>query len=260
MGAESIGILTQDPALYGELARFLRDKRVSVVSLVPGRRVPGRVSVVVTSEEEAHQCSFPKTVVARSGRMLEAWAAIQVAREHAESGASELLVGVDPGHRPGYAVLDGERCVGSGVADSPEAIALIGVRLRQAFPGSEVRFRVGNGDPVRQARTVNALLRLHFPVERVDERHTTLRGRRGNDTLSAMAIATTPGRRVSRRLDLHVTPGEIQNLQAVSRERSGGRITIPRAIAAAVLEGELSLGQALETTARAKRAPPGAPR
>lgn len=253
MGSESIGILTRDPALYGELARFLREKEVPLVSLLPGRRVPGRVAVIVTSEEEAAHSTFPRTVVARPGRMVEAWAAIQVALDHEEAVERELVVGVDPGPRPGYAVMDGERCVASGVAESPESVALVGVRLLRALPETSLRFRVGNGDHVRQVRTVNALLRLHLPVELVDERRTTPHGRRANDPFSAMQIATTPGRQVSRRLDLHLTEGEIANLQRLSREKSGGRLTIPRGTASAVLAGELSLGQAIEATARAKR-------
>lgn len=255
MGSESIGILTRDPALYGELARFFQEKKVPVVSLIPGRRVPGRVGVVVTSEVEAKELGFRKVVVARSGRMLEAWAAIQIALGGGPSSSPELIVGVDPGQRPGYAVLDGGRCVASGIAESPEAVAMIGARLRQSFPETSIRFRVGNGDPIRQARTVNALLQLHLIVELVDERRTTLPGRRANDLLSAKAIATSPGRRVSHRMDVHVTDGEIADLQRLSRERSGGRLTIPREVASAVLSGELSLGQALESTARAKRSP-----
>jgi hypothetical protein len=252
LAPRAIGILTDDPALYGELARFLRERQVEVVSLLPGRRVPARVAVLVTSEAEAPTLRFERIVIARPGRMSEAWAAIQVALGHEET-PEELVVGVDPGSRPGYAVMDGAQCIASGIAESPEGVALLLGRLRQTFPATPVRFRVGDGDRVHQVRTVNALLGLRSPVELVDERRTTLRGRRDNDVLSAMSIACTPGRRVSHRMDLRITTGEVSNLQRLSREHSGGRYTIPRGYASEVLKGRISLNDALRETARAKR-------
>jgi hypothetical protein len=249
----AIGILTEDPALYGELALFLKEKGNPIVSLIPGKKIPRRVAVVVTSEEEKDAVTFQPKVVAQPGRMLETWTAVQMSLGETE-GCHELIVGVDPGPRPGFAIVGPEgRCIAKGVAESPESVASLGLHLRQTLPDTGIRFRVGNGDPLRQCRIVNALLQLKEPVELVDERRTTQHGRRDNDPLSALAIASTPGERVSRRLSHHITKGEVGDLQRMSREKSGGRYTIPREMASAVLEGRLSMNEAIEETGKGKR-------
>jgi hypothetical protein len=249
----AIGILTEDPALYGELALFLKEKRIPLVSLILGKKIPRRVAVVVTSAEEKRVVNFRPKVVARPGRMLETWTALQMALDEPD-GSHELIVGVDPGPRPGYAIVGPEgRCIAKGVAETPESVASIGLNLKQTLPGTDIRFRVGNGDPLRQCRIVNALLQLEAPIELVDERRTTLHGRRDNDPLSALAIAFTPGARVNKRLNHHITKGEVGDLQRMSRERSGGRYTIPRDLASAVLEGRLSMNEAIEETGKGKR-------
>jgi hypothetical protein len=249
----AIGILTEDPALYGELALFLKERGIPIVSLIPGKKIPKRVAVVVTSAEESLTVAFEPKVVARPGRMLETWTAVQVSLGEAQ-GSHEIIVGVDPGPRPGYAIVGaGGKCIAKGVAESPESVASLGLHLRQTLPGTDIRFRVGNGDPLRQCRIVNALLQLKEPVELVDERRTTPHGRRDNDPLSALAIASTPGEMVTKRMGLRITKGEVGNVQRLSREKSGGRYTIPREMASAVLEGRLSMSEAIEETGKGKR-------
>jgi hypothetical protein len=249
----AIGILTEDPALYGELALFLKERKIPLVSLLPGKKIPQRVAVVVTSSGEAPGLSFEPKVVARPGRMLETWAAIQVCLgERSERG--ELIVGVDPGLRPGFAIVaTGGRCIDQGVVESPESVVTLCTRLRQTFPRTPLIFRVGNGDHVRCSRIVNSLLSAKARVEIVDERRTTPHGRRDNDPISALVIASSQGKRVSARQSLHITQGDVGDVQRLSREHSGGRYTIPRELASAVLEGRMSLSQAVEKAGRGKR-------
>jgi len=51
---------------------------------------------------------------------------------------------------------------------------------------------------------------------------------------------------VRERLRSTFTAGEVQNLQRLSRERSGGRFTISRSSAHRVLRGELTLAEAVD--------------
>lgn len=244
-----VGLVTRDPVLYGEVASYLRERKIPTVSLLPGQRIPARVSVVVTSSEEAEKVNFPRVIVAQAGDLSALGVALREAMD-LEMTPRDLVVGIDPGPRPGYAVLGPSgTCLAEGVVESPEAVAALGRKLSRGFPRSQLIFRVGSGDQLRRSRIVNALLPLGAPVELANEERTTLPGRRQNDILAAKAIAATPGSPVREEEDLKITPGEIANVQRISREMSGGLFTIPREKATAVLEGTLSMSDALKSTA-----------
>jgi hypothetical protein len=255
-----VALATRDPVLYGELAAVLRERRIPSVSLLPGDRVPDRVVAVLTSEAEARSISYPLVVaVPPEGDRTGVWAEVESALA-AGDASEDLIVGIDPGPRPGYAILEGPRLLGEGIVDAPEEVARLGSHLRRRFPARSIRFRVGSGDRLARDRIVNALLSLRRPIEVVDEHRTTPRGhRRPRDAIAARAIAATSGRRVQGRALLTITPGEIANLQRLSREGSGGQFTIPRRVAEGVLRGELTMTEALAEGERRYLHTPSAP-
>ena len=249
MRHRSVALVTRDPALYGELAGFLRERRLPCVSLLPGQRIPDRVAVVLTSPEEAPRISHPNVLVfAEGGDRRALSAAVEHALEVGED-AGELVVGIDPGPRPGYAVFVGRTCIAEGILDSPEAVGAFSSQLRHRFVSRHVLFRVGMGDPPSRNRVVNALLAHHRSVELVDEQGTTPRGhRRPRDAAAARSIAHGVGRSVREHLPTTPTPGEIANTQRLSREGSGGQVTISRSSAHRVLRGEISMAEAVAQT------------
>ncbi len=131
--------------------------------------------------------------------------------------------------------------------ETPDAIGAFASQLRHRFPSQPMRFRVGAGDPPSRNRIVNSLLAHQRSVELVNERGTTPRGqRRPRDPAAARAIAHTRGVLVRQHLPTTFTPGEVSNLQRLSRERSEGRLTISRSSAHRVLNGELTLAEAVD--------------
>jgi len=246
--------------LYAELAAVLRERRLPCVSLLPGDRVPDRAVAVLTSEPEARSISHPLVIaVPPEGDRTAIWAEVSSALA-ASDPSGDLVIGIDPGPRPGYAILEGPSVIGEGVVDAPEEVARLGSNLRRRFPARSIRFRVGSGDRLARDRIVNALLPLRRPIEVVDEHRTTPRGqRRPRDAIAARAIARSSGRRVHGRALLTITPGEIANLQRVSREGSGGQFTIPRRLAEGVLRGELTMTEALAEGERRYSHPPSPP-
>jgi hypothetical protein len=217
------------------------------VSLLPGQRIPGRAVVVLTSPTEAQEIRHPRVVPVSEGRDREAlWVAIGSALT-ATDAREELVVGIDPGPRPGYAVVSAGHVLSSGCLSAPEQAGELAEILLRRFPDRPVRFRVGDGDRIDRDRIVNALHSASRPIEFVDEQGTTPRGhRRPRDMAAAGAIARSPGRPVRGRQPVRITRGDIQNLQRLSREGSGGRFTIPASVAEGVLRGELTLGEALD--------------
>jgi hypothetical protein len=245
----SVALVTRDPALYLELAGFLRERRLPSVSLLPGERIPDRVAIVLTSSEERELIVHPNILACDEGGDRRALGAAVEHALGAPSPGESLIVGIDPGPRPGYAIFAGETCLGEGSLDAPEAAGPFATHLRQTFPSRHLLFRVGAGDPPARNRIVNALLAHRRSVELVSEHGTTPRGRRRpRDAAAARLIARTPGVIVREPLTGSFTPGEIANVQRLSREGSGGRVTIPRRSAHRVLKGELTLAEAVDET------------
>lgn len=257
-----VAIATRNPALYADLAAWLREQRLPSVSVWPGERLPAGVVAVLTSEEEAGTI--------RHARVLEASedgdrTALLAAVRHALAVGrpdDELIVGIDPGPRPGYSVLAANRPIAEGTLENPEAAGRLGSVLRRRFPGHPIRFRVGRGDHLARDRIVNSLVPLRRPVELVDERGTTPRGqRRPRDATAARAIARAAGDPVRGATTVQVTDGEVANLQRLSRLGSGGSFTIPRTLARRVLRGDISFPDAIaEGEARYGARSPPSPR
>jgi hypothetical protein len=241
----SVALVTRDPTLYSDLAGALRERRISTLNLLPGERIPSSVAVVLTSPEEAETISFPHViVVGPSGDRSALWAAVEGALVGVPT--QELVVGIDPGPRPGYAVLSGETSLVQGNLESPESVAMFGRQIQRRFPEATLVFRVGSGDRTARDRILRVLWALRKPVEIVNESGTTARGRpRPRDPASAERIARSTGQRVHEPSSVRVTPGEVANLQRVSRMESGGHFTLPKTLAVQVLEGRLSFSEAL---------------
>lgn len=251
MRGRCVALVTLDPVLYAELASALRERKIPTVSLLPGQRIPDRAAVVLTSALEAKRFQDPRVLsVGDSADRTALWAAVMNALEPGDR-SSELTVGIDPGPRPGYAVISDGRPLVQGNLESPEAAAQFGATLRRRFPTRPLRFRVGRGDPTSRNRILASLVPLRRPIELVDERGTTPAGRRrARDAIAALAIAVTPGELIEQGPPVVVTGGEVANVQRLSREGSGGQFTIPRALARRVARGELTLNEALAEGAR----------
>lgn len=257
----SVALVTRDPALYAEIAGSLRERRLPSVSLLPGQRIPESAAVVLTSPAEAASIRHPRVLpVVDGGDRAALWAAVTQALCD-DSSPAGIVVGIDPGPRPGYAIVAGRTLLGEGIAENPEAVGCLGRELSQRFGGSGLLFRVGNGDPPCRNRIVNGLLSDRARIELVNERGTTPRGlRRPRDMVAARRIALTAGRPIRDALSLAETRGAVSDVQRLSRLGSGGRVTIPRSAARRVLHGELSLAEAVaDAMSRPRRAGGAAP-
>jgi hypothetical protein len=242
----TVALVTGDPGLYHELAGFLRERRVPTISLLPGDRIPDQVAAVLTSSAEAPLISHSNVLtVGETVDRRSLAAAVRHALESADA-AEAIIVGIDPGPRPGYSILAGATLLGEGELESPETAGTLAGHLRHRFPSRPVLFRVGKGDPPTRNRIVNSLLEHQRSVELVDEQGTTPRGhRRPRDAAAARSIARSRGRPVREPIPLTFTPGDVANLQRLSREGSGGRLTISRSSAHRVLQGEITLAEAV---------------
>lgn len=220
----------------------LRKHDLKFVSLNFSEPIPTNVGVIITTEAERDKVDFdkvitypdPEAAIARARRMLAG-----------EKSVKEVLIGIDPGTKPGFAVLADGVVTHRSLAESPEAVADMVDDIVKEYPTTRVTVRLGNGDRTNRNRIFNALWDSGQMVEIVDERNTTKRSQTPDED-AAVEIAMTPGYRPSKRQETEPCDGEIRNIQRISRLESGGMITVSRELAKKVAIGELSLREAIE--------------
>ncbi len=242
-----LGVMTEDFRLYHDLVAALKARGLPFVSLPISRRIPESVGAVLTSPAEASRIHSSRVVPVEDIDRAIARAQ-QLAKGKTEW--RELLIGVDPGHHPGVAVLGDGDVLDTHLASSPEAVGTLVRDALRTFPAASARVRVGHGDPTNRDRILNSLSRERVRVEIVDEAGTTRRTAQP-DVDAAIRIARTAGTRVEPPFEIRPTAGEIREIQRRSRVASGGQVTISSELAEAVARGEISLEDAV-----ARRRPP----
>jgi hypothetical protein len=243
-----IGIQTDDFAAYHDLVQALREREIPFLSLSPGEEVPPRVGVLVTTAREAEVTAHAHVVV------LTNIAETIEAAHRVLSGQHEFrrcVVGIDPGERPGVAVLADGRILRLVHCASPEAVRETVESVLATVPAARFVVRIGDGAPTFRDRILQSFVGLATTVELVDETRSTPVNYRGNaqrDTAAATSIALTRGVPLSPEQigPVRPTDGELRDIQRKSRMASDGQLTISRALARYVALGHLTLAEAVE--------------
>lgn len=239
-----IVVATGDFELYHDVVAELRARDVVFTTVGADDPLPETTRVVISAPSDGR--SIPDS--ADIDHVVVGPAAAREAVERAlgllRGQEGRLIVGVDPGDRPGIAVCRGDRVVSVFQVPLVDAVALI---RREVDGEPDALVRVGDGARLEGARIINEL--GDVPIELVDETATTPylgEGARGmGDVLAAVNIAHLEGERIEQR-EVEPTPGELQRIQNQSREVSAGGRTIPADLARRVATGELTVEEALE--------------
>lgn len=244
---QTLGILTTDFSVYYDLVHILRARGIPFESLTPGKPVPEHVGVVVTTSAEAPGIDHPIVVTFRGAEPTLA-AALRLLRS---PGPFRMcVVGIDPGERPGVAVLADGRVLQLTQARSPESVHVIIREIVANVSAERFLIRVGNGAPTFRDRILQTLGGIPATFELVDETrstpadyHTAVE----RDTGAATNIALMPGQimTLSELRPARPTEGELRDIQRKSRLASQGMLTITRALARNVALGRLSLDDAI---------------
>jgi hypothetical protein len=246
-----IALATTDFALYEDITKELREKKLKFVTVAPSESIGREIGVVITSESEARAITFPNVVVA-SDPETTVNEAIRLLRNGASPQCT--VVGIDPGDEPGIAV------VSDGIVEAVYRVPLgqaFGVieRIKQTYP--EMLVRIGHGARLVSTHLANTLVAQGIAVELVDESGTSPylgKGTGGtaiSDIVAAINIAHTRGTRIGHQ-EVLPSKGEIRWIQERSRELSDGQTTISRKLAQRVAKGEITIDEALTEHTGAK--------
>ncbi|NGM69071.1 hypothetical protein G6M89_08620 [Natronolimnobius sp. AArcel1] len=235
-----IVVATSDFEVYHGVVNELRDRGSQFTTLEPDEPLPEQTAVVVTDTDHAGEFADVTTIVAEPD---EPRRAVDQALTAVRGDGGRTIIGVDPGRKPGIAVLAGEMVVAAfqvPLADAVDAIQ------REVSEATNPLVRIGDGSRLQGATLVNDLEDVQ--VELVDETGTTPylgTGARGmEDVLAAVNIARLEGELVDRR-DIEPTAGELQVIKDRSREQSEHNRAIDEMLARRVAAGELTVEEAL---------------
>ncbi len=245
---KTIGVFTRDFSLYHDVIAVLKRRMLGYVSLSSLEDIPRRVGVILTSEEELASIPLLKAVAADAYESVDCAVDLALQKLTGKELYSRLVVGIDPGERPGLAVMGDDVLLQKTSVDDPGDVVSEVRRIQRVYPAKEMGIRIGHGSVILRNRIINSLIPLEVPIEIVDESRTTLPElqRVARDREAAAAIALLNGGRVASRLPLEPTRGAIRNVQRHSRQLTDGRFTISEEVALRVLRGELSLSEAVE--------------
>lgn len=235
-------IITEKFSIYYELSRTLKEIGLPFIALPLGTKIPSSVGVVITTKEEEPLIQFPKKLIFSSTEETIT-RAIQIAS--GKESYSRLVIGIDPGLKPGVVVIGDGKVINALNADSPEGVANFVKQNIKSYACKDVRIKIGCGDPTQRNRIVNAIFGLGIPIEIVDETSTTRKHVRNPDIDAALNIAKMEGYAVKRRYEITPTAGEIREIQRRSR-LVDGTVTISTALANKVAKGELNLDAAVK--------------
>ena len=234
-----IVVATADFEVYHDVVAELRERGVRFTTIEPGDELPADARVAIVGPEDEHPPIRTVRADPKNPRR-----AVETALSVLRGEDGRTVVGIDPGDRPGIAVLSGETVVAVFQVPAEEVANVVSREIEGA---TDPIVRIGDGARLRGAAIIDDL--VDVPIELVDETGTTPyqgTGVRGmEDVLAAVNIARLEGERIESR-DVEPTAGEIRVIQSRSREQSEDDRSIDEALARKVALGELSLAEALE--------------
>ena len=247
-----IVVATDDFRLYHEAVTALRERGVTFTTIEPDDDLPDQASVVITGVDDTRAAADPEADPAPGAAAEiehvtadpdDIRPAIESALSILRGGDDRRIIGVDPGTRPGVAILEGQRVISAFQLPVAEAVETI---QQECDSATNPLVRVGDGARLQSAQIINEL--SDVDIELVDETGTTPylgSGARGmGDVIAAINIARLSGEPIERR-EIEPTPGELQRIKNESRAQSNGDRTIPRRLARRVATGELTVQEAL---------------
>ncbi len=246
---KTLGVYTKDFSLYHDILKVLKKRKLAYVLLSSPKDIPKRIGVILTSQKERQEIKSQKTIATDTYDSIDHAVDLAMQKLTGKEIYSKIFVGIDPGERPGIAIVGDDILLQKMQVDSPEKVVYSIKRLLKVYPSKEAYIRIGHGSIITRNRIINSLISLKIPIEIVDETSTTpsqQTGRSERNREAAAAIALLSGGKVQTNLPLEPTRGAIKNVQQQSRQLTEGKYTISKEIALKVLKGKMSLVEAIE--------------
>lgn len=198
MPSKEIALVTYSGKAYYQLTSALKRKKITFYSLTPKDVIPRHVKAVITTETESQYVTHPNTFIF-SNEDPNRFINTIIQRVQGKNEYSQVVIGVDPGHQFGLAILgDGTLLETKLISDIKEVVAAIQSFVLN-FGVEQTIIKIGNGNPllsIELRRLLQTQLDAAINIEIVDEHGTTKNYRRyssynrtSKDIYSAIRIA-----------------------------------------------------------------------
>ena len=247
---KKIGVYTKNFSLYHDLLNVLKRRKIPYVSLSSKNKIPNKIGVIITSHNELHEIKYKKIISADIFDNLDQVIDIAIQMLIGKDLYTRLIIGIDPGEKPGIAIIADDIILKKTNVDSPELILKNIKRYLNEYPSINTLIRIGNGSLIYRNRIINNLINLDVPIEIVNEKKTTIvhnKGRYNKDEEAAATIALINGIIVDKRQPIIISRGDIKKIQEESRKITGGKFSISEKKAISVLKGNINLKDAIES-------------
>jgi hypothetical protein len=230
-----IGILMKDYKLEYAVERELKALRHNFILLAEGDDIFS-CDVVLTDYLPGKNCIL----------CHDAMECIMKLRAHfyGKKRFSKIIVGIDPGPKPGIAVIGDGNVIEEIQLSHVGEVRKIVDDINVGYGVEHFIVRIGDGDIVNRNKIVNSLVDT-YRVEIVNEKNTS-ESITNRNVESAKVIAFTRGKIVKKPLNIVIRDGYLREIQRKSRIESGGELTISRILAKKVALGDLTLDEAID--------------
>jgi len=162
--------------------------------------IPRRIGVILTSQKELKEVFLSKAVAADSQVTIDNAIDLALQKLTGKELYSKIFIGIDPGERPGLAIVGDDILLQKMQIEGPENVVFEIKRFLNVYPSKDTCIRIGHGSMITRNRIINSLISLKIPIEIVNETRTTpsqQKRRCVRDGEAAAAIALISGGRVS---------------------------------------------------------------
>ncbi len=239
-------IMTEDFRLMHGLMREMSRLGLRYTVLAPGEYVPPYVGLVITSEKEVEGIDFERKIGVQNPELGAAEAMVYLSGTET---CERMFIGIDPGKRPGLAVICDGSIVEKVQARNPEDCRRIASEVLGLRRCENAVIRIGDGDLTNRNRIIAAMMGLGVSLELVDEKNTT-RFTKNSDIEAAIRIAFTAGKEIEGTYEIKPSDGEIRDIQRRSRIESRGALTIGKELADRVARGNMTMERAIDEQRR----------
>ena len=163
---KTLGVFTKDFSLYHDLIKVLKKRNLAYVSLDSLDCVPSKIGVIITSHRELHDMKTSKVIAADAYDTVDHAVDLALQMLIGKDVYSKVFIGIDPGDKPGIAVVGDDILLQKISVETPEEVVTIVKRFRREYPAIETLIRIGNGSITTRNRIINSLISLEIPISR----------------------------------------------------------------------------------------------
>ena len=109
-----IGVMTENFSLYYDLVKVLKERKIPFISLSFNDKIPANVGIIITTDSELKKFKFKRKLAITEKDDPELMIERALKQIEGKSTFGKLIIGIDPGKRPGvaFACMDTEPLTG----------------------------------------------------------------------------------------------------------------------------------------------------